>query len=165
MTGSSSLNKISRDPLELVGSRGKDAPVSRWFHAVFGTMFAPTQDRHGPGRGFTHEVGDVVSISSAKFGKLVNRVGHSDQIALWTFGIAALMGNLCGAGIAESAAVARSAFQRDLYPMRAGQAFLQKVDFLMKVRFEPFQMVLSPNEKLTDRFSCHVMSVRRLSMN
>jgi fumarylacetoacetate (FAA) hydrolase family protein len=64
-----------------------------------GTMFAPTQDRHGPGLGFTHEVGDVVSISSAKLGKLVNRVGHSDQIAPWTFGIAALMGNLAARGL------------------------------------------------------------------
>ena len=100
MTGSSSLNKISRDPLELVGHAwGKTHQYPDGFMLFLGTMFAPTQDRHGPGLGFTHEVGDVVSISSAKLGKLVNRVGHSDQIAPWTFGIAALMGNLAARGL------------------------------------------------------------------
>jgi len=29
-----------------------------------GTMFDPTPDRHGLGQGFTHEVGDVVTVST-----------------------------------------------------------------------------------------------------
>jgi fumarylacetoacetate (FAA) hydrolase family protein len=33
-----------------------------------GKMFAPVQDRHGPGEGFTHEVGDIVTVSSEKLG-------------------------------------------------------------------------------------------------
>jgi len=56
-----------------------------------GTMFAPTEDREQPGSGFTHKVGDIVRISSAKLGTLVNRVDHSDRITPWTFGLRALM--------------------------------------------------------------------------
>ena len=41
-----------------------------------GTMFAPTQDRHGPGQGFTHAVGDVVTIATPSLGALVNRVNY-----------------------------------------------------------------------------------------
>ena len=37
-------------------------------------MFAPTEDRDAPGGGFTHKVGDVVTISSPMLGSLVNRV-------------------------------------------------------------------------------------------
>jgi fumarylacetoacetate (FAA) hydrolase family protein len=64
-----------------------------------GTMFAPTQDRHGPGLGFTHEVGDVVSIATPKLGMLANRVDRSDRIAPWRFGIGELMRNLAGRGL------------------------------------------------------------------
>ena len=100
MTGSSSLSKISRDPLELVAHAwGKTHQYPDGFMLFLGTMFAPTKDRHGPGLGFTHEVGDVVTISAKKLGALVNRVGHSDQIAPWTFGISALMGNLAQRGL------------------------------------------------------------------
>jgi fumarylacetoacetate (FAA) hydrolase family protein len=57
-------------------------------------MFAPTQDRHGPGQGFTHEVGDVVTITTLKLGALVNQVNTSDKIAPWTYGVRALMKDL-----------------------------------------------------------------------
>ena len=43
-----------------------------------GTMFAPTQDRDGPGQGFTHKLGDLVRVRSPKLGMLVNRVTTSD---------------------------------------------------------------------------------------
>ena len=67
MTGSSSLNKISRDPLELVShAYGPTHQYPDGFMLFLGTMFAPTQDRHGPGLGFTHEVGDLVTISAPK---------------------------------------------------------------------------------------------------
>ena len=39
-----------------------------------GTMFAPIKDRHAPGQGFTHVVGDVVTIATPRLGALVNRV-------------------------------------------------------------------------------------------
>jgi fumarylacetoacetate (FAA) hydrolase family protein len=44
--------------------------------------------------GFTHHVGDQVSISSPKLGTLWNRVDHADKIAPWSFGTGALMRNL-----------------------------------------------------------------------
>ena len=59
-----------------------------------GTMFAPTQDRHDPGQGFTHVVGDVVTVATAQLGQLVNRVNTCDQVAPWTYGISALLHDL-----------------------------------------------------------------------
>ena len=95
MTGGSSLSKISRDPLDLVAQAiGSNHQYPDGFMLFLGTMFAPTQDRHGPGQGFTHVVGDVVSVSTPQLGSLVNRVTTSDKAAPWTFGIAALMQSL-----------------------------------------------------------------------
>ena len=95
MNGSSSMSQISRDPLELVkhviGSHHQYPDGLMFF---LGTMFAPTQDRHGPGQGFTHEVGDVVTVATPTLGMLVNRVNTSDQIAPWTYGTRALMQDL-----------------------------------------------------------------------
>jgi fumarylacetoacetate (FAA) hydrolase family protein len=64
-----------------------------------GTMFAPTQDRHAPGLGFTHDIGDIVTIATPSLGALVNRVNYADEIAPWTFGAAALMRNLARRGL------------------------------------------------------------------
>jgi len=64
-----------------------------------GTMFAPTQDRHGPGQGFTHVVGDTVSIGTPKLGQLFNRVTTSDQAPAWTYGAGALMRDLARRGL------------------------------------------------------------------
>jgi len=64
-----------------------------------GTMFAPVKDRGAPGMGFTHKVGDLVSISTPKLGRLANRVTTSDRAAPWTFGIGALMRNLAARGL------------------------------------------------------------------
>jgi fumarylacetoacetate (FAA) hydrolase family protein len=57
-------------------------------------MFAPTQDRLGPGQGFTHVVGDIVSVATPRLGTLINRVNHTDRVAPWTFGVGALMASL-----------------------------------------------------------------------
>jgi fumarylacetoacetate (FAA) hydrolase family protein len=95
MQGSSSMSKISRDPLELVAHAfGPNHQYPDGFMLFLGTMFAPTQDRHGPGQGFTHELGDVVTVSTATLGCLVNRVNASDKVAPWTYGIRALMQDL-----------------------------------------------------------------------
>ncbi len=95
MTGGSSLSKISRDPLDLVAQAcGANHQYPDGFMLFLGTMFAPTQDRHGPGQGFTHVVGDVVAVSTPQLGTLVNRVTTSDKAAPWIFGITALMQSL-----------------------------------------------------------------------
>jgi fumarylacetoacetate (FAA) hydrolase family protein len=64
-----------------------------------GTMFAPTIDRFAPGQGFTHAVGDIVTVSTPALGALVNRVNHTDRIAPWNFGTMALMTNLAQRGL------------------------------------------------------------------
>ncbi|MES1153081.1 MAG: fumarylacetoacetate hydrolase, partial [Dongia sp.] len=95
MEGSSSMSKISRDPLDLAGQAlNATHQYPDGFMLFLGTMFAPVKDREKPGMGFTHHVGDAVGISSPKLGKLWNRVDHSDKIAPWTFGAVALMKNL-----------------------------------------------------------------------
>jgi fumarylacetoacetate (FAA) hydrolase family protein len=100
MTGGSSLSMISRDPLDLVAQAiGANHQYPDGFMLFLGTMFAPTQDRHGPGQGFTHVVGDVVTVSTPQLGSLVNRVTTSDKAAPWTFGLAALMQSLARRGL------------------------------------------------------------------
>jgi fumarylacetoacetate (FAA) hydrolase family protein len=95
MEGSSSMAKISRDPLDLAAQAlNATHQYPDGVMLFLGTMFAPIQDRGKPGMGFTHKVGDAVSISSPHLGKLWNRVDHSDKVAPWTFGINALMRNL-----------------------------------------------------------------------
>ena len=92
LRGSSSMSQISRDPLDLVASAmGRYHQYPDGMVLFLGTMFAPTEDRAEPGSGFTHKVGDIVSISSAKLGTLVNRVDHCDRISPWTFGVRALL--------------------------------------------------------------------------
>jgi fumarylacetoacetate (FAA) hydrolase family protein len=100
MEGTSSLSKISRDPLDLVAQAiGANHQYPDGFMLFLGTMFAPTQDRHGPGQGFTHVVGDTVSVSTPQLGTLVNRVNTSDRVAPWTYGVAALMRDLARRGL------------------------------------------------------------------
>ena len=95
LDGTSSIAMISRDPLDLVSQAiGPNHQYPDGFVLFLGTMFAPTKDRHGPGQGFTHVVGDVVTVSTPKLGALVNRVNTSDRIAPWTYGAGALMQSL-----------------------------------------------------------------------
>jgi fumarylacetoacetate (FAA) hydrolase family protein len=92
LDGASSMAKISRDPLDLVTHAiGPNHQYPDGLVLFLGTMFAPTKDRLAPGQGFSHVVGDIVTVSTPKLGALVNRVDHSDAIAPWTFGIGALM--------------------------------------------------------------------------
>jgi fumarylacetoacetate (FAA) hydrolase family protein len=95
MTGASSMAMISRDPLDLVGHAiGANHQYPDGLMLFLGTMFAPVKDRLGPGKGFTHVVGDIVTVTTPTLGALVNRVNHSDKVAPWTFGAGALMHNL-----------------------------------------------------------------------
>jgi len=100
MKGSSSLSQISRDPLDLVSQAiGPNHQYPDGFVLFLGTMFAPTQDRHGPGQGFTHEVGDIVTVHTPRLGTLANRVNTSDRIPPWTYGASALMRDLALRGL------------------------------------------------------------------
>ena len=100
LEGLSSVAMISRDPLDLVAQAiGPNHQYPDGFALFLGTMFAPTQDRYGPGQGFTHAVGDIVTIATPKLGALVNRIDTSDAIAPWTFGARALMVNLAHRGL------------------------------------------------------------------
>jgi len=64
-----------------------------------GTMFAPVEDRAALGKGFTHKMGDIVTIAAPKLGRLVNRMMPTDQCEAWTFAVGALMRNLAGRGL------------------------------------------------------------------
>ena len=103
MDGSSSLAMISRDPLDLVAqATNANHQYPDGFLLFLGTMFAPTQDRHGPGQGFTHVVGDLVAISTPRLGTLVNRVNTSDRVAPWRYGTLALMRDLARRGLLQN---------------------------------------------------------------
>ena len=100
LKGSSSISQISRDPLDLAAEAiGSNHQYPDGLVLFLGTMFAPTQDRHAPGLGFTHDIGDIVTIAAPSLGALVNRVNYSDEIAPWTFGAGALMRNLAARGL------------------------------------------------------------------
>lgn len=91
----SNMNEISRDFLELVEhAAGSNHQYPDGFVLFTGTLFSPVQDRGEQGMGFTHKIGDKVTISSAELGALVNRVNTSDKVAPWTFGVSALIENL-----------------------------------------------------------------------
>jgi fumarylacetoacetate (FAA) hydrolase family protein len=96
----SSMSEISRDILDLVSQTINDNHQYPDGFALFlGTMFAPTQDRGEEGTGFTHNMGDVVEISSRRMGRLINTVTHSNKAPEWTFGINALIQNLIKRGL------------------------------------------------------------------
>ncbi len=100
LTGRSSMAEISRDPADLVAqTRGRHHQYPDGFMLYCGTMFAPVQDRDGPGQGFTHHPGDVVTIAAPELGRLVNTVRLATEAPEWTFGTSALMKNLSGRGL------------------------------------------------------------------
>lgn len=95
LQGASSMRQISRDPADLVAqTRGRHHQYPDGFMLYCGTMFSPVQDRDGPGQGFTHHLGDVVSIATPELGTLRNTVRLSTEAPEWNFGTAALMRNL-----------------------------------------------------------------------
>ncbi len=104
LEGHSSMNQISRDPLDLVCQTLSEHHYPDGFCLFLGTLFAPVQDRDDPGRGFTHKVGDVVTIATPRLGKLVNTVVTCPQAAPWTMGITAFYANLAQRGLLGRAA-------------------------------------------------------------
>ena len=99
LNGASSMREISRDPEELVRQARSEHHYPDGFALFLGTLFAPVQDRDEPGRGFTHKVGDVVTIASPKLGALRNPVVTCPQAPPWRMGIGELMANLAGRGL------------------------------------------------------------------
>lgn len=95
LQGSSSLSKISRDFADLAKQMlGRHHQYPDGAVLYTGTLFAPIEDRDAPGKGFTHKVGDIVSIATPKLGRLVNRIRLATECAPWTFGTSHLMRNL-----------------------------------------------------------------------
>jgi fumarylacetoacetate (FAA) hydrolase family protein len=104
LEGVNKMSQISRDPTDLVRQTMSEHQYPDGFALFLGTLFAPIQDRDHPGRGFTHKMGDAVSISSPRLGKLVNRVTTSKAAPPWDFGIRDLMRNLAARGLLTESA-------------------------------------------------------------
>ena len=100
LEGVSHMKEISRDPADLVAqTSGKHHQYPDGFMLFLGTMFSPIKDRDAPGAGFTHHLGDVVTIATPSLGALVNTVQLSTEIAPWTFGVRALYQSLAKRGL------------------------------------------------------------------
>ena len=98
LEGASSMAEISRSPEELVAAAmGPHHQYPDGMALYLGTMFVPSRDRGENGKGFTHKVGDIVTISTAKLGALVNRVRLSPDCPHWTYGASHLMRDLAKA--------------------------------------------------------------------
>jgi fumarylacetoacetate (FAA) hydrolase family protein len=100
LEGSSDMGQISRDPLDLAAQTLSDTHAYPDGVMLFcGTMFAPTKDRDAPGSGFTHHLGDTVSISAQELGTLTNEVHHCADCERWEFSASHLMRNLAARGL------------------------------------------------------------------
>nr|WP_235505876.1 fumarylacetoacetate hydrolase family protein [Arthrobacter sp. Leaf337] len=88
LEGRNTVARISRPFEELVAATfGKHHQYPDGFALFTGTLFAPTQDRDEQGQGFTHKMGDVVTIRSRHLGALVNTVGAAEELPPWRFGL------------------------------------------------------------------------------
>ncbi len=101
LEGTNDMGQISRDPLDLVSQTLSEHHYPDGFVLFCGTLFAPTQDRDEPGAGFTHKLGDRVTISSRRLGTLVNTVTTSRDAPPWKMGISAFVRNLAGRGLID----------------------------------------------------------------
>ena len=101
LEGTNAMAEISRDPADLVRQTMSEHHFPDGFALFCGTLFAPTQDRDQPGKGFTHKVGDRVSISAPRLGRLTNIVTTSRDAPPWEMGIAAFIRNLASRGLID----------------------------------------------------------------
>lgn len=100
LESASDMSQISRDPDDLVRQTiNEHHRYPDGLMLFLGTMFAPIADRDSRGGGFTHKCGDVVEIQTSRLGRLVNRVGYTNETPPWEFGISALMNNLAERGL------------------------------------------------------------------
>jgi len=105
LRGINTMASISRDPADLVAQTLAAHQYPDGFMLFLGTLFAPIEDRDQPGGGFTHKLGDVVTIQSAWLGALRNRVAHSESAAPWRFGLRAFIANLAARGLLQGRAL------------------------------------------------------------
>ncbi len=101
LEGTNVMGEISRDPLDLVAQTLSEHHYPDGFVLFCGTLFAPTQDRDTPGGGFTHKLGDRVTISSQRIGRLTNTVTTSRDAPPWELGIGAFVRNLASRGLID----------------------------------------------------------------
>jgi fumarylacetoacetate (FAA) hydrolase family protein len=100
LEGVSHMSEISRDPEDLVAQTwGRHHQYPDGFMLFLGTMFSPIKDRDTKGGGFTHHLGDKVTISTPELGALINTVRLSTEVAPWTFGVRALYRSLASRGV------------------------------------------------------------------
>ncbi|MDB5587104.1 MAG: Fumarylacetoacetate hydrolase family protein [Devosia sp.] len=100
LDGHSSMSQISRTPQSLVEATiGRHHQYPDGLVLYLGTMFAPVKDRDGVGKGFTHKLGDTVSISTSSLGTLSNRVNLSTLAPAWTYGTSHLLRDLAAANL------------------------------------------------------------------
>ncbi|HVR65656.1 MAG TPA: fumarylacetoacetate hydrolase family protein [Verrucomicrobiae bacterium] len=100
LKGSSNIAKISRDPADLVKQMvGAHHQYPDGAVLYLGTLFAPIEDRDQPGQGFTHKMGDIVTVAAPELGALVNRMMLSTEAPPWVFGASHLMRNLARRGL------------------------------------------------------------------
>lgn len=91
----SGMTEISRDPVDIVGQTiNENHQYPDGFMLYLGTLFAPTEDRDAPGEGFTHKIGDRVSIATPALGTLTNEARLCGACEPWQFGLSAFMRNL-----------------------------------------------------------------------
>lgn len=96
----SRMSEISRDPTELVRQVwGEHHQYPDGFMLFLGTMFSPVKDRDAVGAGFTHHLGDRVTISTPALGALVNFVSLCTKTSPWNFGVRSLYRNLSSRGV------------------------------------------------------------------
>ncbi len=100
LEGQSNMAEISRTPESLVAATiGEHHQYPDGLVLYLGTMFAPVKDRDGAGKGFTHKIGDVVSISTPSLGTLSNTVNLSTKCPPWTYGTSHLLRDLSRASL------------------------------------------------------------------
>jgi len=100
LDGGSSMSRISRDPADLVAEMiGPNHGYPDGAVLFLGTLYAPVEDREMPGQGFTHKVGDIVTVAAPELGSLVNRMRLCADCPPWTYGASHLMRHLARRGV------------------------------------------------------------------
>ena len=92
LRGTNAVAALSRSFEDLIAATfGRHHQYPDGFALFTGTLFAPTEDRGTPGHGFTHHLGDVVTIASPELGSLVDIVGRTEDLPPWQYGLGALI--------------------------------------------------------------------------
>lgn len=94
------ISEISRSIPDLVGQLvGSHHQYPDGAALFLGTPFAPVKDRDDVGGGFTHHIGDIVTIATPSIGALINQVQHSENCPPWRYGLHDFMTDLARRGL------------------------------------------------------------------